>query len=151
MKKISEIGSLLKKTYRIYSNDLLAQLQSKGFIDLRPSFLEILMYICDNDAPSIKEIGYACGLKKQTMTSHLNELEKRGYILRKIGDKDRRELKVILTSYGEKFKFALLEVSENLEQDYLDVIGEVEIDRVVMTLDNLYKKMLRDDQQSMLL
>lgn len=151
MKKIAEIGGLLKKIYRIYSNDLLAQLQSRGFIDLRPSFLEILMYICENNAASIKEIGFACGLKKQTMTSHLNELEKRGYIIRKPSDTDRRELKVNLTSYGEKFKFALLEVVNDLEADYLSSVGEVEIDRILMTLENFHKVMFKDDEQQTML
>jgi DNA-binding MarR family transcriptional regulator len=151
MRKISEIGSLLKKIYRIYSNDLLEQLQARGFIDLRPSFLEILMFICENEIASIKEIGIACGLKKQTMTSHLNELEKRGYILRKTGEKDRRELKVSLTPYGEKFKLALFEVTTDVERSYLNLIGEVEMDRVVMTLNNFHKKMNIVDQQTMLL
>lgn len=151
MKKVSEIGGLLKKIYRLYSNDLLSQLQSRGFIDLRPSFLEILMYICENEGPSIKEIGLACGLKKQTMTSHLNELEKRGYIIRKPSDKDRRELRVSLTPYGEKFKFALIEVTNDLEQEYLKSIGEVELDRILMTLENFHQRIKFEDQQAMLI
>lgn len=140
MKRISVIGSLLKKIYRLYSAQLLASLQDKGFIDLRPSFLEILMYVCDTHAPSIKEIGAACGLKKQTMTSHLNELEKRGYILRKVGEQDKREQRVVLTDYGEKFKISLLEVTSDLESDYLSSIGDVELDRIMHTLDNFHYK-----------
>ncbi len=151
MNRVAQIGGLLKKIYRVYSNELLDQLQTKGFLDLRPSFLEILMYICDNSNASIKQIGYACGLKKQTMTSHLNELEKRGYILRKTGDHDRRELKVSLTPYGEKFKLALLEVINDLEAQYSLRIGDVEMDRIVMTLNNLMQKIDNDQQQSMIL
>lgn len=149
MKKISTIGSLLKKIYRIYSNQLLSELQAKGFIDLRPSFLEILMYLSENQSPSIKEIGYACGLKKQTMTSHLNELEKRGYILRNKSEIDRRELKVDLTDYGEKFKIALIDVSTILEKKYLNAIGSVEVDRIEHILENFYSKvqMTQDDFQ----
>jgi DNA-binding MarR family transcriptional regulator len=141
MKRISNIGSLLKKIYRSYSNDLLDSLQQKGFIDLRPSFLEILMYVCDHEAPSIKMIGMSCGLKKQTMTSHLNELEKRGYILRKTGENDRREQKVHLTEYGQRFKITLLEVINDLEADYLRTLGEVELDRIVHMLENFHNKM----------
>ncbi len=152
MRRVSEVGGLLKKICRIYSNDLLARLQSKGFLDLRPSFLEILTFISESEAPSIKEIGFACGLKKQTMTSHLNELEKRGYIVRRPSEKDRRELKVHLTPYGEKFKFALLEVTEDLENLYLDSIGEVELDRILMTLGNFHNKVSIDGgQQTMLI
>ncbi len=151
MKRVAEIGGLLKKIYRIYSNELLERLRAKGFLDLRPSFLEILMYICDNDSPSIKQIGVNCGLKKQTMTSHLNELEKRGYILRKTGENDRREFKVCLTAYGEKFKLALLEVIGDLEISYTNRMGDVEMDRVVMTLNNFISSMDEASSQTSML
>lgn len=65
MKRIANIGSLLKKIYRAYSVELLRELQSRGFNDLRPSFLDILLYLSEHDAPSIKMIGKACGLKNK--------------------------------------------------------------------------------------
>ena len=140
MNRISVIGSLLKRNYRNYSNDLLQLLQSKGFIDLRPSFLEILSFVCDNNLPTIKEVGLACGLKKQTMTSHLNELEKRGYITRRSSHRDKRTQHVCLTDFGERFKINLLEVTDELEGKYLESLGSVELDRVVHTLENFYEK-----------
>lgn len=147
MKKIAKIGSLLKKSYRNYSNNLLLGLQSKGYIDLRPSFLEILTYICENEGDSIRNIGIACGLKKQTMTSHLNELEKRGYINRVKSSHDKRELLVNLTPAGQNFKLTLLEVIDQIEQDYLDIIGELEMDRVSKILENFYDKTTSDKQK----
>ena len=152
MNKLSKIGSLSKKIYRLYSNDLIIKLQSQGFLDLRPSFLEILMYICENQSPSIKEIGNACGLKKQTMTSHLNELEKRGYVERKTSEKDRREFSVFLTEFGEKFKMSLLTASSELESDYLRNMSELELDRIEGMLDQLYLKIqtVNDSQMSLL-
>ena len=121
-------------------NELLVLLQSKGFIDLRPSFLEILSYVCEHNLPTIKEVGVACGLKKQTMTSHLNELEKRGYITRKSSHFDKRAQHVCLTDYGERFKINLLEVTAELEGKYLESLGSVELDRVVHTLETFYEK-----------
>ena len=150
MRRIASIGALLKKIYRIYSGDLLQALQGKGFIDLRASFLEILTYICEKESSSIKEIGTACGLKKQTMTSHLNELEKRGYITRAPGEKDKRELRVSLTEYGEKFKITLIEVINDLEYLYLQKIGDVELDRIVHTLENMHTKIQKDEVQQSL-
>ena len=152
MKRITIVGLLLKKIYRHYSSDLLSLLHARGFIDLRASFLEILSFICDNDAPSIKEIGAACGLKKQTMTSHLNELEKRGYITRQTGLQDRRELKVHFTAYGEKFKIALLEVASEVENEYLKSLGDVELDRIIHTLENFHQKIQKnEDGQTILI
>lgn len=146
MNKLSELGALLKKIYRKYSQDLILSLQSKGFIDLRPSFLEILTFVSENDRPSIKEIGRACGLKKQTMTSHLNELEKRGYIKRETGLRDKREQIVIFTDYGDKFKTALLDAVSDLEIHYLKSISSVELERIVLSLSNIHLKLNESDK-----
>ncbi len=149
MKKLAQIGSLSKKIHRRYSADLISLLQARGFLDLRPSFLEILMYIMDNQDTSIKAIGLACALKKQTMTSHLNELEKRGYISRSPSLKDRREFEVNLTDFGEKFKLAILEVNDELEKRYLQSMSEVEMDRLEGLLDNFYNRIASSDHQQM--
>jgi DNA-binding MarR family transcriptional regulator len=151
MKKIAIIGGLLKKIYRVYSMELLKQLQSSGFNDLRPSFLEILMYLTEHEGPSIKMIGKSCGLKKQTMTSHLNELEKRGYIKRTHSENDKREQLVHLTEYGNKFRLNLLQVTNDLEKQYTAKIGEVELDRVELMLDNLYREIMENQKKGSLL
>ena len=151
MKRIANIGSLLKKIYRVYSIELIKELQSRGFNDLRPSFLEILMYLSEHDGPSIKMIGKSCGLKKQTMTSHLNELEKRGYITRAHSEQDKREQLVYLTDYGEKFKLNLLQVTNDLEKLYTSKVGEVELDRVELMLDNLYREILENQRKGSLI
>ncbi len=140
MKRVSTIGGLLKKIYRIYSNELLKRVEQRGFTDLRPSFVEVLIFICENDGPSIKEIGAACGLKKQTMTSHLNELEKRGYINRVESERDRRSQHIHLTEYGQRFKLNLFESIGELERSYTNRIGEVELDRIEFGLRNFLEK-----------
>lgn len=148
MKKVSLIGSLLKKIYRSYSSELLSLLQQRGFTDLRPSFLDILLYVCEHEGASIKEIGLACALKKQTMTSHLNELEKRGYIRRVTSERDKREQNIYLTQYGEKFKLNLFECVDVIEGKYMSVLGEVELDRAEHLLRNFYTKVshIRSDE-----
>ncbi len=151
MKRMAHIGSLLKKIYRTYNLELLHQLQERGFNDLRPSFLEILSFIADNEGPSIKDIGAACGLKKQTMTSHLNELEMRGYIRREVSSQDKRESQIFLTAYGEKFKLTLLQVVNDLEKEYSRKVGEVELERIQYMLENLYKEQSPSEPQQVLL
>jgi DNA-binding MarR family transcriptional regulator len=151
MKRIANIGSLLKKIYRAYSLELLKELEDCGFNDLRPSFLDILMFLSENEGPSIKLIGKACGLKKQTMTSHLNELEKRGYIKRSHSDIDKREQLVFLTEYGEKFKLNLIQVANDLEGLYTSKIGEVELDRVEKMLSHIYLEIVKSKKKGTLI
>ena len=142
MKKVSSIGSLVKKIYRTYSTELLILLQVRGFTDLRPSFLEVLLFICEQEGSTIKEIGHGCGLKKQTMTSHLNELEKRGYVERKLNIQDKREQNIFLTEYGLKFKFNLFECINEIEKKYTDLVGDLELNRVELILKNFHSKLL---------
>ncbi len=142
MKKVSSIGSLVKKIYRTYSAELLTLLQVRGFTDLRPSFLEVLLFICEHEGATIKEIGSGCGLKKQTMTSHLNELEKRGYIERRMNANDKREQNIFLTEYGLKFKLNLFECINEIEKKYTNLIGDLELNRVELILKNFHSKLL---------
>ena len=99
-----------------------------------------LSYICEHEGPSIKSVGAACGLKKQTMTSHLNDLEKRGYIVRRVGTIDKREQQIYLTEYGERFRYALIESLNEIDKAYISQIGEVEIERLRLSLDNFYNR-----------
>jgi len=110
--------------------------------------LEVLLYICEYEGPSIKLIGEACGLKKQTMTSHLNELEKRGYIFRKANVRDKREQNIYLTEYGEKFRFNLFESINEIEKTYSEAVGEVELDRVEHVLKNFQGKLSNTEIQT---
>ena len=108
------------------------------------------MYLSETPEATIKSIGIYCDLKKQTMTSHLNELETRGYIHRKPGLKDRREMIVTLTEYGEKFKFAMHECIKELEADYFKQMGNVELDRIQLILEKLYTEVRKEKQQDLL-
>lgn len=75
------------------------------------------------------------------MTSHLNELQKRGYIIRKINEYDKREQNVYLTEFGERFKISLLESLEKVEEEFVRVIGDNELDRIGNTLENMFNKL----------
>jgi DNA-binding MarR family transcriptional regulator len=140
MSHLGRIGLLIKKIYRVYSSDLISLLEKRGYLDMRASFLEILMFIIENEGASIKSIGEACGLKKQTMTSHLNELEKRGYIRRESAKQDKREIKIYLTEYGENFKLNFIDTIEDLENRYLKHLSELELERLELLLTNFFDK-----------
>lgn len=142
MNQISTITSLLKKNHRVYSLALMKMLEDKGFTDLRPSFLEIMVYLMNHEGCSIKDIGRNCGLKKQTMTTHINELEKRSYIQRKIGVEDRREQKIYLTHYGQNFKLILNECVEKIESNLSQFIGVTELERLSLVLEKLQDRLI---------
>ncbi|MDA9189759.1 MarR family transcriptional regulator [bacterium] len=149
MNRLAKIGTLFKKHYRLYSGEIVSVLQQKGFTDLRPSFLEVLITICELEGQSIKAVGESCGLKKQTMTSHLNELERRNYILRAINPRDKRQQLVNLTDLGMKFKISLNECINDFEKEYVNSIGELELERLEKILENSYEKMVLSRKSSL--
>lgn len=145
MNTTAQIGGLLKHFYRLYTKQLLQSLEQRGFTDLRPSFLEILLYLSGNEGASIKDIGNFCQLKKQTMTTHMNELLKRGYIIKRTSPQDKRQQSIFFTEYGLKFKMALLEISQGIHDDWGRVLGEVELKRLAFILDASYQKMYQNE------
>lgn len=143
MNVVSEIGFFLKQLYRIYSNLILEKLEARGFTDLRPSFLEILVYVSEHDGPTMSQIGKACLLKKQTMTSHTKELIKRGYLKKIESEKDKREQRIYFTEMGERFRLNLLESISDTEQVVTSQLGAVEMLRIKETLENFYNKVIK--------
>lgn len=138
-----EIGNTLKKLYRIYSLDVLQKLEEMGYEGLTYSLLEVISFICENEGISIKNIGKSLGLKKQTMTNHLFELEKRTLIIRQQCPNDRRSQKIFLTSAGYNLKNHLKEVIAKTENDYERVIGSIELERLRFSLDHFHSKLDR--------
>ncbi len=146
MHRMSVVGSTLKRLYRFYGNEVIERLGKKGHSDLRVSFLEILIFISHHQGAPIRDIGRACGLKKQTMTGHLNELVKRGYLERRSSQEDRRQQTIFLTGHGEKLKLALFESIEELDAEISEKIGNIELNRFQFYLENFFQQVVQVDK-----
>ena len=82
------------------------------------------------------------------MTSHLNELVKRGYVERKINPNDKREQLIFLTEYGRKFKLALFETVSEVESIYTNIVGDIELERIEHILSQFHTKVFETDHNS---
>ena len=140
------IGNTLKKIYRLYSLDVLERLESLGYEGITYSYLEVLSFICDNEGVSIKVIGNSLGLKKQTMTNHISELEKRGFIRRIPNANDLRSIEIYLSESGYNLKKHLVEVISKVERDYEVLIGSAELERLRESLTLIYSRLSRRGQ-----
>ena len=70
-------------------------------LDLRPTQFSVLILINENPGIRQTEVCAALGLQKANFVPLLNELERRGLALRKVGAPDRRSSALYLTSQGE--------------------------------------------------
>ena len=135
------IGNTLKKIYRAYSRDIMLKLQTLGHEELTYSYLEVLSFICENEGSSLKLIGKSLGLKKQTITNHISELEKRGYLLRRPCLQDRRSQLIYLTEYGLSLKNQLNQSIHATENDYENIIGDIELEKLKEGLSTLHSRL----------
>ena len=140
------IGNTLKKIYRAYSLDILKSLESLGHDGLTFSYLEVLSFVCEHEGSSLKIIGKSLGLKKQTITNHISELEKRGYLNRKPCLKDRRSQLISLTEHGLSLRSHLLQSIEYVESDYENIVGGVELEKLRDSLSDLHSRLERRNQ-----
>jgi DNA-binding MarR family transcriptional regulator len=82
-------------------------------INITPVEFRCLRYLLDTTFLQIKSLAKNMDITQARMTTLLNSLESKGYILRKISDKDRRIIELSLTSSGAKF-------AKELQTKYID-------------------------------
>ena len=76
-------------------------LETMKELDLRPTQFSVLILINENPGIRQTEVCAALGLQKANFVPLLNELERRGLAVRKVGSPDRRSSALYLTSQGE--------------------------------------------------
>lgn len=67
---------------------------------LSTSQLLVLELLADSEAQTVGGIADRVGLAQATATSLVDRLEERGLVLRRRGDSDRRQVRVVLTAAG---------------------------------------------------
>lgn len=77
-------------------------------------------------------------IPKQSVTSMLDKLEKKGYILRIHSEKDRRKINISLTENGKKIVDTIQSVFKMTEEEVLKHIDKSEIEAML----NTYKKII---------
>ena len=85
-------------------------------------------------------------IPKQSITSMLDKLEKKGYILRTHSEKDRRKINISLTDCGRKIVNTIRLALNETEKDILKQINKEEMDNML----NTYKKIIEITEKSLL-
>lgn len=100
-KIIQSIGEKLFESYNLTIQLEKKELEASQFKDLSIKDLHTIHMIGSDKELTITEISKQLCLTKATLTSTIDKLEKRGYVLRKRNSKDRRIINIILTKKGK--------------------------------------------------
>lgn len=116
------IGALLRMPWEQVLRRMLARLHEHGFEDLDAAHLNLFLYPGPQGArPS--ELAARRGMSKQAVNYLLGELERLGYLERRVDAADRRSKRIALTRRGELAMATIRDAVGDIERDWARRLG----------------------------
>jgi DNA-binding MarR family transcriptional regulator len=116
------IGALLRMPWEQVLRRMLDRLHEHGFDDLDAPHLNLLLYPGPQGArPS--ELAARRGMSKQAVNYLLGELERLGYLERRVDPEDRRSKRIALTRRGELAAYTIRDAVREIERDWETKLG----------------------------
>ena len=100
----SSMGYLVRRTFQAFTRTMAQRLAGH---DITLSMWYFLRLLWEGDGRTQKDISTELGLTPPTTVSAMDNLERRGLIIRKRNPQDRREIHVYLTPAGRQLKTKL--------------------------------------------
>jgi DNA-binding MarR family transcriptional regulator len=123
----NEAGTLILALHRA-THATLGALQARlAVLDLGPSEINALANLADGRARSIGELAADTATKPTTLTSVLDRLVRRGYVMRQLGPADRRSFVVSLTDTGRPVADAARAAMGDIEHAVLVTVTSAEL------------------------
>jgi MarR family transcriptional regulator, organic hydroperoxide resistance regulator len=123
----NETGALVLALHRA-THATLGALQGRlSDLDLTPSEINALANLADGRARSIGELAADTATKPTTLTSVLDRLVRRGYVVRQLDPADRRSFLVSLTDDGRQVADAARAAMRDLERAVLATITSADL------------------------
>jgi len=117
------IGRLLQQAFRGFNHRAIAKLRQRGHSGLTLAHTLLLSHL-DLEGTRITVLAERAGITKQSMGQLVLDLEKRGYIERKVDPLDHRATLVLFTSMGWQFLHDAYEIKREIEAEYQAILGE---------------------------
>jgi DNA-binding MarR family transcriptional regulator len=125
---------LLMKTFHYTNQQMTAEARQLDLFPGQPKILETLLI---QDGRTSKEIGAYCALDKSTMTGLLKKMEKKGLILRKESETDKRSIEVYLTDYGRQQALRVQDVASQINTEALSCLNQKEQEELLFLLNKV--------------
>jgi DNA-binding MarR family transcriptional regulator len=130
------LGVLLRLGHQRFSNAVEVVLAQSGFDDLRPHHANVFTFVPD-EGMQVSDLAILAGVRKQTLTQVIEELEKLGYVERRPHPTDRRARLVFLTPRGKSVRPLAMEAGRRVENSLSEAFGQSELDRLRRDLQHM--------------
>ena len=137
-------GFIVVKAGRLIENRLKTNFE-KEKISVTPQQWSVLTVLWNEDGVAQQELADSFAKDKTSMTRLLNNMEKSGLIVRKQGDKDRRNKKIYLTEKSKSLKLDSIKVAEKTLVDALEGISHSDLKVSKNILKSINKNLNKKD------
>lgn len=115
------LGFIIVKTGRLIENRLRYNFENEK-IPITPQQWSVLTYLWNEDGISQQKIANVFSKDKTSMTRLLNNMEKKGFIIREQGTKDKRNKNIFLTARSKELKETSIKVAQETLAEIIDGI-----------------------------
>ncbi|HXB19746.1 MAG TPA: MarR family transcriptional regulator [Candidatus Solibacter sp.] len=110
------LGFLLAKASQRWNELLYERFCAAGYEEVRPAYGSILVPLFEEDGLQMGELARRARLSKQTMTTLISTMEKKGLIHRSRDPKDARAFRVYLTDRSRRFMNVAKKVLSDMDR-----------------------------------
>lgn len=129
---------LLMSNHFMFQKMLFTNVKDTGLTLGQPKVLD---YLKDHDGAVQKDIAAACHIEQASLTSVLNGMEKKGLIIRKMCNGNRKFVYVFLTEKGEEMGNCIRNAFDKIEEKSLEGFSHEEREALNDYLSRIYKNM----------
>ncbi len=131
MAKIRQVGGRISE-----------RILKKHDIEINSAQGRIMFALWQKDGVSINELAKKTQLKKSTLTSMLDRLERMGYIRRQRSKKDRRKILIRRTEKDRTMEKKYVEVSEEMTRLFYKGFSKSQIDHFEKDLERILNNLI---------
>ena len=136
MKEQYQAGFLMAKIRQV-GGRISERILKQHNIEINSAQGRIMFALWQNDGISINELAKKTQLKKSTLTSMLDRLERMGYVRRQRSKKDRRKILIKRTEKDRKMEKKYVEVSEEMTRLFYKGFSKSQIVRFEKDLERI--------------
>lgn len=123
MSQIHEhLGRLLRKAARAFEAELTVQLQARGYPDIRPGHGAVFANL-DAAGTRAYELARRARMTQPSMAELIDDLEQKGYVVRREDPSDRRGRLVVPTERGRRHQEDARAIIAEIEHSWLERLG----------------------------
>ena len=121
------IGLLLRLAYQHYAQDIDTALREAGFGDIRPGAANVFPFV-PPDGITVSRLAELARVRKQSMAQAVDQLERTGYVERRLDPRDHRSRLVFLTERGASVPPVTHAAAELVEQHWARLTSPAEFE-----------------------